>query len=80
MSDKASKVPANNAMPGSALSRIELEGLSVLVYKGGIRGATTNFFLDVLGNILLRMAISTNLRSLIWEMAGYVPSQCGTSP
>jgi hypothetical protein len=67
-------------MPGSALSRIELEGLSVLVDKGGIRRTTTNFFLDVLGNILLRMTISTNTRSFDWEVAGYIPSQYGTSP
>jgi hypothetical protein len=57
MSDEASKVPADNAMPGGTLSRIELEGLSVAV-QGGIGRATTNFFLDVLRNILLKIDIS----------------------
>jgi hypothetical protein len=57
MSDKASKVPANNAMPGSTLSRIELEGLSVAV-QGGTGRATTNFFFDMLRNILLKIVVS----------------------
>lgn len=34
MSDEASKVPANNAVPGSALSRVELEGLLAIVWEG----------------------------------------------
>lgn len=57
MSDKASKVPADNAMPGSTLSRIKLGGLSVAV-QGGVGQATTNFFLDVLCDILLKIVIS----------------------
>jgi hypothetical protein len=62
VSDKASKVSADNAMPGSTLSRIELEGLSVVV-QGGIGRATTDFFLDVLRNILLKNLLVLNSTS-----------------
>lgn len=45
MSDEASKVPANNAVPGSALPRVELEGLLAMAWEGRRAGGGRTSFL-----------------------------------